>query len=199
VDARKGGSNVGTELCGLNTHVAPATGDDDDRRARRDNGTESGSVGREAGFTRRGIVGGLLAEILFDPPLVTAHEVGPALRRSRSTVTEGVGVPRNATSFGPVVALADGVGEGCAGGWIVVRLPMGTAADTGGDDVWSSVKATRITVSGATMMRAIPEGPTRRAAFPVRLGVLRARTLRWRSFSSREEAGQPREPADFRT
>jgi hypothetical protein len=58
VDARKGGSNVGTELSGLNTHVAPAPGDDDDWRARRDNGTESGSVGREAGFTRRGIVGG---------------------------------------------------------------------------------------------------------------------------------------------
>jgi hypothetical protein len=86
--------------------------------------------------------------------------------------------PRNAAICGRIVALADGVGEGCTDGRVVMGLPVGTAAYTGGDGVWSSVKATRISVSGAMMMRTIPEGPTRRAAFPVRLRVLTVRTIR---------------------
>jgi len=50
----------------------------------------------------------------------------------------------HATSFGAVVTGAEAVGKGHTGGWIVFRLPTGTTADTGGDGVCSSVKATRI-------------------------------------------------------
>jgi hypothetical protein len=59
--AGKGSSNVGMELRGANTNVAPATGHDYDPRVRRDNGTESGSVGREGVCTRSGVVCVLLA------------------------------------------------------------------------------------------------------------------------------------------
>jgi hypothetical protein len=53
MDARKGGSNGGTKLCGRNTHVVAATGDDNDLRAGCDNGANSGPLGSAAGFTRR--------------------------------------------------------------------------------------------------------------------------------------------------
>src|ERR1035437_1286129 len=52
MDAGEDGSNVAAELRGANTHVVAATGDDDDLRAGRNNGAESGSVGRTARFTR---------------------------------------------------------------------------------------------------------------------------------------------------
>jgi hypothetical protein len=42
MDAGNGGSDVGMELRGANTDVAPATGEDNDLRARRDDGTERG-------------------------------------------------------------------------------------------------------------------------------------------------------------
>jgi hypothetical protein len=99
--AGKGGSDVGTELRGANTDVVAATGDDSDLRARRDNGTESGSVGREGVCTRRGVACVLLAEIDFDPSLLQAHKVGPALRLSQSTVTKGAGVPQKRDKRAP--------------------------------------------------------------------------------------------------
>ena len=91
------------------------------------------------------------------------------------------------------MALADGAGEGC----VVVWVAMGRAADTGGDGVWNSVKATRIIVSVAMMMSAIPEGPILRAAFWIRPRVFTARTLRDGTCSAYSRRGNNR--ADRRT
>src|ERR1035437_5034416 len=93
MDAGEDGSNVAAELRGANTHVVAATGDDDDLGAGRNNGADSGSVGRAAGFTRRGVTGAVIADILLDPPLLQAHQVGPALRRHRGAGAGGGGVP----------------------------------------------------------------------------------------------------------
>src|ERR1035437_8543205 len=100
-DAGEDGSNVAAELRGANTHVVAATGDDNDLGAGRNNGADSGSVRRAAGFTRRGVTGAVIADILLDPPLLQAHKVGPALRRHRGAGAGGVGVPQEHRELRP--------------------------------------------------------------------------------------------------